>query len=188
MLTNKYQNYFRNVYIINKKELSMLERKTQTTALAEVVLDWKKARINTNNEVEELVANSTDMYLCGRLIDLMTNTGKLTSIDRHGLNKLNRAPLAKASFEMPIDQLLKAAEFNEVDPITSISSQIIVGRSITAGTGVPQLMLDVDMIQNTEYIEDTNYNSRSNFVILEIDSLLDDLQTKEIGDIFLPMM
>ena len=46
-------------------------------------------------------------HINSMLVDLMTNTGKITPIDRHGLNKLNRDPLSKASFEMPMDQLLR---------------------------------------------------------------------------------
>ena len=35
----------------------------------------------------------------------MTNLGFITSIDRHGVNKLDTDPLSRASFEMPIEQL-----------------------------------------------------------------------------------
>ena len=37
------------------------------------------------------------------LADMMTNTGNITAINRHGLNKLTNDPLSKASFEMPVE-------------------------------------------------------------------------------------
>ena len=61
------------------------------------------------------------------LMDIMTNTGTTTSIDRHGLNKIDRDPLAKASFEKPVDQLLTAAVFGESDKMESVSSRIMAG-------------------------------------------------------------
>ena len=55
---------------------------------------------------------------------------------------------------MPMDQLIKACVFNQVDNIDSVSSQIMVGRVITGGTGLPKVMLDFDTIKNSEFIED----------------------------------
>ena len=120
------------------------------------------------------------------LVDVMTNTGKLVSIDRHGLNKLNRGVLAKASFEMPITQLIKAAIFNEVDNIKNISSQIMVGKAITGGTGLPQIILDIDKIINSEYIENINYTNNS-YIKLKGNNMINHILNKKIENIFLPV-
>ena len=39
------------------------------------------------------------------LADVMTNRGNLMSIDRHGINKSDRGPLAKCSFEETPDTI-----------------------------------------------------------------------------------
>jgi len=86
--------------------------------------------------------------------DLMTNVGTLTSIDRHGLNKLDTDPLARASFEKSVEQLITAAVFNEVDHMKSVSSRIMAGLCIKGGTGLCNLVLDRDLLENSEYTVD----------------------------------
>ena len=86
--------------------------------------------------------------------DLMTNVGSLTSIDRHGLNKLDTDPLARASFEKTVEQLITAAVFNEVDHMNSVSSRIMAGLCIKGGTGLCNLVLDRELLENSEYTID----------------------------------
>ena len=86
--------------------------------------------------------------------DLMTNQGTLTSIDRHGLNKLDTDPFSRASFEKTVDQLITAAVFNEVDHMKSVSSRIMAGLCIKGGTGLCDLVLDKDLLENSEYTID----------------------------------
>ncbi|AYV80374.1 MAG: DNA-directed RNA polymerase subunit alpha, partial [Gaeavirus sp.] len=86
--------------------------------------------------------------------DLMTNVGTLTSIDRHGLNKLDTDPLSRASFEKTVDQLITAAIFNEVDHMKSVSSRIMAGLCIKGGTGLCNLILDKDLLENSEHTTD----------------------------------
>ena len=86
--------------------------------------------------------------------DLMTNVGTLTSIDRHGLNKLDTDPLARASFEKSVEQLITAAVFNEIDHMKSVSSRIMAGLCIKGGTGLCNLVLDRDLLENSEYTVD----------------------------------
>lgn len=86
--------------------------------------------------------------------DLMTNVGSLTSIDRHGLNKLDTDPFSRASFEKTVDQLITAAVFNEVDYMKSVSSRIMAGLCIKGGTGLCNLILDKDLLENAEYTID----------------------------------
>jgi DNA-directed RNA polymerase II subunit RPB1 len=78
----------------------------------------------------------------GILVDVMTRAGKLMSIDRYGINKNNIGPLAKASFEETEKILLKAALFGEVDPVTGVSANIMMGQTIRGGTAFSQIMLD----------------------------------------------
>jgi DNA-directed RNA polymerase II subunit RPB1 len=78
----------------------------------------------------------------GLLCDVMTHNGKLMSIDRYGINKNDIGPLAKASFEETEKILLKAALFGEVDPVTGVSANIMMGQPIRGGTAFTQILLD----------------------------------------------
>jgi DNA-directed RNA polymerase II subunit RPB1 len=86
--------------------------------------------------------------------DLITNVGTLTSIDRHGFNKLDTDPLTRASFEQTVEQLLTASVFNEIDHMKSVSSRIMAGLCIKGGTGLCNLVLDTDLLENSEYTTD----------------------------------
>jgi DNA-directed RNA polymerase II subunit RPB1 len=78
----------------------------------------------------------------GLLCDVMTRAGTLMSVDRYGINKMDIGPLAKASFEETEKILLRAALFGEVDPVTGISANIMMGQPIRGGTGFFQVLLD----------------------------------------------
>ena len=108
------------------------------------------------------------------LVDLMTNTGDITPMDRFGLSKLDSDPMTKASFERTMDHFINAALFNEVDHIESVSSRIMVGRVINGGTGAFDLLLNVDKLQNTEYTSDET-GGRVSFQPLVVDSMINDL-------------
>ena len=76
------------------------------------------------------------------LADIMTNRGGLMSIDRHGINKSDRGPLAKCSFEETPDIIARAAIFGELDRIQSVSSNIMLGQEVPIGTGSVDILFD----------------------------------------------
>lgn len=78
----------------------------------------------------------------GLLCDVMTHGGKLMSVDRNGINKMNTGPIAKACFEETERVLMKAALFGEMDPCTGVSANIMTGQPIRAGTAFTQILLD----------------------------------------------
>jgi DNA-directed RNA polymerase II subunit RPB1 len=121
------------------------------------------------------------------LVDVMTNIGTFTSIDRHGINKLDTDPLSRASFEMPIEQLTRAAMFGEIDHMRSVSSRIMAGRVISGGTGLCGLLLDVDYVMNSEYIEDNDAIERSEFNLIENNSIIDDIMKRNLFEVFKPI-
>jgi DNA-directed RNA polymerase beta' subunit len=89
------------------------------------------------------------------IVDQMTATGQLNSIDRHGMNKSDNDPLARASFEKTVEQLVTAAVYGETDHMRGVSSRIMAGAVIKGGTGYCDLELDSDMIEQSEYLEST---------------------------------
>jgi len=95
------------------------------------------------NEIQTLFEEGQINYRhLGLLVDVMTRAGRLMSVDRYGINKLDIGPLAKASFEETERILLKAAVFGEVDPVTGVSANIMTGQPIRGGTAFSDILLD----------------------------------------------
>ena len=69
------------------------------------------------------------------LVELMCSRGHLMAITRHGINRQETGALMRASFEETVDILLDAATCTEVDALTGVSENIILGNLIPAGTG-----------------------------------------------------
>ena len=114
------------------------------------------------------------------LCDIMTNKGYLTAINRQGINRGDTGPLAKCSFEDTTDQLIKAGIFGEKDKLNGVSSNIMMGQTIKAGTGMCEILLDEKkLIQEIEdinltkddFIDVTDTNIKT---LLEIESEEDD--------------
>jgi DNA-directed RNA polymerase II subunit RPB1 len=79
------------------------------------------------------------------LVDIITNRGGLMSVDRHGINKSDRGPLLKVSFEETHDIIARSSIFGEQDPCRSVSSQVMMGQEVSIGTGAVQVTLDEEM-------------------------------------------
>ena len=123
------------------------------------------------------------------LADIMTNTGSITSIDRHGINRLDTDPLSRASFERTIEQLMMASAFNETDHMNSVSSRIMAGRCIKGGTGLCDVLMDNDMIENSEVTINTPNFMKNKNIELETSNLIDNIinnKTYIEQNIFIP--
>jgi DNA-directed RNA polymerase II subunit RPB1 len=114
--------------------------------------------------------------------DIITGTGILVSIDRHGINKTDTDPLSRASFEKTVEQLITAATFGEVDHVNGVSSRVMVGQVIKGGTGICDLMLDEEMIENSEYVEDQTVK----FKEINPNSIIKDVIKKKPKKTFMP--
>ena len=115
--------------------------------------------------------------------DMMTNMGTLTSIDRHGLSKLDTDPLARASFEKTVEQLIQAAVFNETDHMKSVSSRIMAGLCIKGGTGLCDLLIDTNLLENSEYTADMGQAYKKTF-----ESITEDRDQEIYDDVYIPDM
>jgi DNA-directed RNA polymerase II subunit RPB1 len=83
----------------------------------------------------------------GILCDYITRSGRLVSIDRYGINKNDIGPLGKMSFEETSKIVLNAARFGEVDPVTGVSANIMMGQPFRGGTAFSQIMMDDTMLE-----------------------------------------
>ena len=82
----------------------------------------------------------------GLLCDYITRSGRLMSIDRYGINKNEIGPLGKMSFEETSKIVMDAARFGEVDPVTGVSANIMMGQPIRGGTAFSHILLDDEML------------------------------------------
>ncbi|KAJ4462204.1 putative DNA-directed RNA polymerase II subunit 1 [Paratrimastix pyriformis] len=76
------------------------------------------------------------------LADVMTSRGYLMAITRHGINRQDTGPLLRCSFEETVDMLNDAAGFAELDRLTGVSSNIMLGQIAPVGTGTFDTLLD----------------------------------------------
>ncbi|XGI83631.1 DNA-directed RNA polymerase subunit A'' [Halorutilales archaeon Cl-col2-1] len=72
--------------------------------------------------------------------DIMTITGEIRSIGRHGISGAKESVLSRAAFEVTVNQLLDAAVHGEIDDLDGVIENVIVGQPIKLGTG------DVDLV------------------------------------------
>ena len=143
-------------WVLNTNGLNLLEvftkqnvdvTRTYSNDIYEIyeLLGIEAARSVLMNEIKEVIDNSGN-YVNFRhlslLCDIMTNRGSLMSIDRFGINRGNIGPLAKCSFEETTDQLFKASIFGELDNLTGVSSNIMMGQIPPCGTGDSEIIID----------------------------------------------
>ena len=78
----------------------------------------------------------------------MTQRGRLTSITRHGINRVDTSgPLRKCSFEETVEILLEAAIYSEKDLLAGISENIVLGQLGPFGSGCFGLTIDPSIIE-----------------------------------------
>ncbi len=74
--------------------------------------------------------------------DLMTHSGDISQIGRHGISGAKESVLARAAFEVTIKQLIDASVIGEADQLKGIPENVIVGQLCPVGTGDIQLYYD----------------------------------------------
>jgi DNA-directed RNA polymerase II subunit RPB1 len=121
------------------------------------------------------------------LVDIMTNNGYITSIDRFGMSRLDLDPLSRASFERTIDHLVNASVFKDVDSMNSVSSRIIAGMTVKAGTGSCNLLLDHEMIEKSEFTEDISQLYNKTYIEITKQDILSNVIEKNETDVFIPL-
>lgn len=76
--------------------------------------------------------------------DLMTYTGEIRQIGRHGISGENSSILVRAAFEVTVKHLLEASIRGEADNLVGIIENVMVGQEIALGTGIVDLTINPD--------------------------------------------
>ena len=104
----------------------------------EVVLGIEAARNAIINEAQRTLNEqglSVDVRHIMLVADMMTSEGTVRSIGRHGISGEKSSVLARAAFEETGKHLLHASIRGEIDDLTGIIENIIIGQPIPLGTG-----------------------------------------------------
>lgn len=113
-------------------------RRTTTNNVMEcrTVLGIEAARTTIAREISEVMKDmSIDPRHMQLLADVMTYKGEVLGITRFGLSKMRDSVLQLASFEKTPDHLFEAAAGMKTDEIEGVSESIIMGQTMSVGTG-----------------------------------------------------
>ena len=128
----------------NLKEVLKMERvdlcRTTTNSLHEIraVLGIEATRTAIAYELNETLKEQglvVDVRHNLLVADVMTNTGNIRAIGRHGISGAKTSVLARAAFEITSTHLLLAGLTGESDVLTGVAENIIVGQPVHLGTG-----------------------------------------------------
>tara|TARA_B100001094_G_scaffold88154_1_gene84351 strand:+ start:56 stop:4627 length:4572 start_codon:yes stop_codon:yes gene_type:complete len=128
------------------------------------------------DEVFEEYINSRHIEL---LCDVMTSTGQLISINRQGVSTADIGPLAKCSFENTTEELINAGLFGKYDKLTGVSSNIMMGQKIHAGTNNCDILLDEEKLM--DLLEDEEEDEIDEVEEKNVDLLFDQIEEEEEG-------
>lgn len=118
--------------------------RTTTNSIDEIynVLGIEAARNSIINEAYKTLQEqglTVDIRHIMLVADILTNKGYVYSVGRHGVSGKKSSVLSRAAFEITVNHLLKAALKGEVDTLSGVTENIIIGQSISLGTGAVKL-------------------------------------------------
>ena len=90
------------------------------------------------------------------LVDRMTYNKDFVQIFRHGINKDNTGPIAKASFEETPQNFIEAAVYGMVDEMRGISANVMCGQEGLYGTNMSQILFDMNAVKDLEIDEEAS--------------------------------
>jgi DNA-directed RNA polymerase subunit A' len=101
----------------------------------------RNALINEAKGVLEEQGLDVDVRHVMLVADMMTTTGEVQQIGRHGISGKKASVLARAAFEITVPNIVEAAVKGEIDPLEGVTENVIVGQSIPIGTGLVELYM-----------------------------------------------
>ena len=120
-------------------------RRTRTNNISEIsqVLGVEAARNAIIHEALSTLAEQgilVDVRHIMLVADMMCMDGEVKQIGRHGIAGEKESVLSRAAFEVTVNHLLDAAVANEVDELSGVTENVIVGQPIQLGTGDVKLI------------------------------------------------
>ncbi|MEM2099271.1 MAG: DNA-directed RNA polymerase subunit A' [Candidatus Bathyarchaeia archaeon] len=110
----------------------------------------RSALINEAKGVLEEQGLDVDVRHVMLVADMMTSTGEVQQIGRHGISGKKASVLARAAFEITVPNIVEAAVKGQGDPLAGVTENVIVGQSIPIGTGLVELYMSTFEKQEKE--------------------------------------
>ena len=138
-------------------------KRTYSNDIKEIfnVLGIEAARQTLYNELTE-VMDFSGVYInyhhLSILCDRMTSNHNLVAIFRSGILTDNIGPISKSTFEVHTEVLLDASRHAEFDHMRGVSANVMMGQLGNYGTGIFNVVLDIDAMKN---IESQNVNMKN---------------------------
>jgi DNA-directed RNA polymerase, subunit A" (EC 2.7.7.6) len=115
--------------------------KLQTNNIHEIaeIFGIEAARELIAREIKKVLDEQgldVDMRHILLVADVMTRTGTVRQIGRHGVTGEKSSVLARAAFEVTVKHLLDASARGEVEEFKGVVENIIIGQPIRLGTGI----------------------------------------------------
>lgn len=118
------------------------------------------------------------------LIDYMCHTGTMIPITRHGVNRLDRDFIARASFEQTTNVLLQAAIWSHPDRMQTVSSNIAAGNKCRIGTGYSDIRVNFSALDDLPHMDEQEVD------VLDIfrNKITEDIMSKPPPSVYVPQM
>jgi DNA-directed RNA polymerase subunit A" len=129
--------------VINIEGVDAARTKTNNINEIAEVLGIEAARNAIINEALDTLSEqglTVDIRHIMLVSDMMTLDGEVKQIGRHGISGEKASVLSRAAFEVTVNHLLDAAVAGEVDELTGVTENVIVGQPIQLGTGDVELL------------------------------------------------
>ncbi len=129
--------------VINIEGVDAARTKTNNINEIAEVLGIEAARNATINEALDTLSEqglTVDIRHIMLVSDMMCIDGEVKQIGRHGISGEKASVLSRAAFEVTVNHLLDAAVAGEVDELTGVTENVIVGQPIQLGTGDVELL------------------------------------------------
>jgi len=129
--------------------------RTTTNNVHEIAktLGIEAARNALENEAKGVLEDQgldVDLRHVMLVADMMTSTGEVQQIGRHGISGKKSSVLARAAFEITVPNIVEAAIKGESDPLQGVTENVIVGQSIPIGTGLVELFMSTFELKKGE--------------------------------------
>ncbi len=130
--------------ILNMEGVDVKRTTTNNVQEIAVVLGIEAARNGIireiTNTMSEAGVTNVDIRHIMLVADTMTSDGVIKAIGRYGVSGEKGSVLARASFEVPMKHLMKAAIRGDVDRLSSVVENVAVGQPVFPGTGSIRLL------------------------------------------------
>jgi len=111
------------------------------------VLGIEAARTVIMRELKKVLDQQgldTDIRHLMLISDVMTWTGRVRQVGRHGVVGEKESPLARAAFEVTVKNLVEASIRGENEQFRGVVESVLAGKYIPIGTGIVQLLMEFE--------------------------------------------